>query len=190
MARPKKKKVLIFVILVTIVVTWSLLLYYYSPADIVHMIGVRNGYLVMFSVALLGGVSALSAGSYYFVLITLAIGGLNPFLLGLTAGIGAVFGDTLFFYLGRHGTASLGESRIARMIERLTHWLDKKPAWFLPVFIYLYTGFTLLPSDVLAVALGITHRTYKTVIIPLALGSVTHTILVALLAEQIVSFLS
>ncbi|MEX0916910.1 MAG: hypothetical protein WDZ90_00055, partial [Candidatus Paceibacterota bacterium] len=166
----KKKKILFFGFFFLFILAWGILLYYYPPQELVALIGARNGYFVMFLVALFGGATSFSATSYFAVLLTLAAGGLNPFLLGIVSGLGVTVGDSLFYYLGSHGRASLGEGRIKTLVLNLSAWLDRKPKWFTPALIYLYAAFTPLPNDFLAITMGLAHRRYITTIVPLVLG--------------------
>jgi len=94
-------------------------------------------------------------------------------------------GDTIYFYFGKHGKKTLDHFRFSKSIERFTKWLDTKPVWFVPVSIYIYAGFTPLPNDILAIAMGVGGRQYIPVITALVLGNVTLTYLVAIFGTSL-----
>jgi len=178
----------VFALLVALVVLWVLAFWYIDPKQLVETIGVENGYVFVFVLALLGGVSSLTFSSYVGTLVLLAAGGLNPYLLGVVSGLGVTLGDTAYFYLGRHGRALLKSGSLSRAIASLTHWLDHRPIWLASLVTYLYVSFTPLPNDLLAIAMGLSQRPYVPIIVPMVLGNMTHTILISLFGTQL-SFL-
>ena len=96
----------IFIALLITVVVWTVVLYFFDARNIVETIGVENGYLITALVALLGGVSSLGGPTYIAVVLTFASAGLNPLGLALASGLGVSIGDTVYFYLGKHGSSS------------------------------------------------------------------------------------
>lgn len=154
--------------------------FYYGADTIVNLIGVRNGYLIMFLVALFGGVSSLTGVSYAATLLTLAAGGLDPLCLALASGLGISIVDSLYYYIGKHGIRNfLVDTKTEKYVERLTQWIERQSQWVTYVGTYIYTGFTPLPNDVLTIALGITNRKYVPCVIALTLGNMTLTYLIA-----------
>jgi|GEM_PF-308295 len=103
---PHKKKTA-FGLFVAILLAWTVLLWTVGPEQMVSYIGVQNGYLIGFFLATFGGMSTLSSASYFATIITLAAGGLNPYLLAVVAGFGLLIGDSLFFYLGKSGRTAI-----------------------------------------------------------------------------------
>jgi uncharacterized membrane protein YdjX (TVP38/TMEM64 family) len=173
----------ILVMLVVVILFWSILLYNYSPEEIVSWLGVENGYALLFLISLFGGVSAVTAGSYFGVLLTLAAGGLDPLLLALVSGSAATVGDTMFYYLGRQGRASVEHGRMYDWLMRVSGWLNKRPAWNAPVLLYLLAAFTPVPNDVTAAVMGLASRSWLTTVIPLVLGNITLTFMIAYLGH-------
>ena len=157
----------------------------WDASEVVEMIGVENGYAIMFLVALFGGVSSVGGVAYFTTILTLSGGGLDPLFLALLSGAGVSVGDTIYFYFGKHGKKTLDHFRFSKSIERFTKWLDTKPVWFVPVSIYIYAGFTPLPNDILAIAMGVGGRQYIPVITALVLGNVTLTYLVAIFGTSL-----
>jgi membrane protein DedA with SNARE-associated domain len=149
------------------------------------MLGVKNGYIIMFLVALFGGVSSLGAVAYVTTLLTLASGGLEPLYLGLASGLGVSVGDTIYFYLGKHGIRKYVVEyearypRIKRWVESATSWLDKTSNIKTFFGIYALTAFTPTPNDLIAILCGLANRPYTITISALVLGNMTHTFLIA-----------
>lgn len=175
----KKEYVIFFVFLGTII-AWSILLYFVPPEEIVKIIGVQQGYLLAFFLGLLGGVSTLGSTSFYASVITLSKGGLNPFFLAVVAGTAATIGDLIFYYLGLRGKKVL-TGKPLEWSEKVREWIQKKPDWAVPVFVYIYTGLTPLPNDVLNISLAVSDVKLRQFIAALLLGNITLTLIVALL---------
>lgn len=183
--RPKKKA-LIAVGILFFLLLWTIVLLYIGPEMLVAKLGVQNGFLLVFLLASLGGVSVFTGAPYYVTLVTLAIGGLNPFLLGLIAGTGAAIGDSVFYYLGLTGKYLLPE-KFDRKIERVRTWLNRGPRWAIPVGVYVYTGLTPLPQDVMMLAVALTQAKYKWVLLAMWLGNITLATIIAIFAVQGIS---
>lgn len=178
----RKKQLLAFTAALVFLVAWGFIVYKMGARSLVESIGVENSYILMFFVALVGGLSSLTAPSFFTVLGTLAIGGLNPFLLGLSAGMGLFLSDSFFYFVGSKGR-HLFTGKWEKRRERLEEWLDRKPNWVTQLLTYLYTGFTPFPNDVLMVALAVVDAPYRRIMLPLFLGNVTLGTITAFLAQ-------
>ncbi len=99
--KKKLKRYFIFAGILIFIIAWILILNSISPDSIVAKIGVGNSYIILFLISAIGGVSSISASSYYLAVSVFASGGLNPVFLGLVGGVGVTIGDSLFFYLGK-----------------------------------------------------------------------------------------
>lgn len=172
-----------FIAVVVFIAFWSFVLIFVDPQKVVISLGVNNSLALIFLIATMGGVSTLTSFSFYSTLITLAVGGVNPFLLGIVGGIGITIGDSLFYYLGKSGRRAL-YGKPKEWAKHISTWLNSKPKWVVPVFTFAYSGMTPFPNDILAVSLGLSGRRYRSIVIPLLLGNVFLTILVAYLASQ------
>jgi membrane protein DedA with SNARE-associated domain len=179
MSKTRRNTIFIALGLVAFVGLWTWLLLTYGADGIVSYLGAENGYLVMFLVALFGGMSSFSGVTYVATILTLAGGGLNPLSLALAAGAGTTIGDTIYYYIGRYGVREVAESYFSNLVSRATAWLSQKPSWAVFLGSYLYTGFTPLPNDVLTITLGLTHQPLRVVLPALALGNATLTYLIA-----------
>lgn len=183
------KQTYIFIGLVLFMVGWAIFLIVYGAETLVNHLGAENGYLVMFLVALFGGVSSIGGVSYVATLITLASGGLDPFYLAIASGLGVSIGDTAYFYLGKNGLRNLViESeqqkgmltrKITEWVKRMTDWFDTKPEYMTYIGVYMIVAFTPTPNDLLTIALGVTNRKYVSTIVALVLANMTHTYLIA-----------
>lgn len=172
-------KIAIAVFILTIVF-WVLLIYFFGSQQIVDAIGVKNGYLIMFLIALFGGVSSFTGATYITTIITLASGGLDPTLLALTSAAGVSVGDTFYFVLARRGSYMLkDEGKINQYVNKLRRWLRFKPKALIGLVIYVYSAFTPLPNDVLCVAMGLARQPYLLIIAALVLGNFTLTLTIA-----------
>lgn len=175
----KADRLLIVLFIIISISSWSVLLHYVSPSEIVSMLGVRNGYAVMFAVSLLGGMSSLGGAAYVATAITLAAGGLNPLLVALAATTGTIIGDTVFFVISHHSNEYFSHTPVGKKVGQLGLWLAKKSKVVMALFIYCYTAFTPLPNDLLTITLGVTRQPYFLVISALALGNFTFIYLLA-----------
>lgn len=178
----KTRNYLIFFGILAVVIAWTAFVIYVGPQTVVDYIGVTNSYVVAFIFASLGGLSSLTSTSYFTIIITLAAGGVNPLYLGLVAGVGVTIGDIIFYYFGSRGREVLSRKWKDR-VDIFSDWLNKKPKWFVPSFIYVYTGFFPLPHDVLTISISLTGYPLKKVILPLILGNITISILISYLSS-------
>jgi uncharacterized membrane protein YdjX (TVP38/TMEM64 family) len=170
------------------VLFWSVLLHLVTPNEIVSKIGVENGYIVMFLVALIGGSSTFSSVSYIATVLTLAVGGLNPLWLALVSGVGLSMSDTIFFLIGRHSHEFITAPRLHLFIDKIALWLSRRSRYTIGSFIYLYTAFTPLPTDFVTVILGLARQPYMLVILPLILGDFTYAYILATFGPKFLPF--
>ncbi|MFK7779801.1 MAG: hypothetical protein QM490_01525, partial [Candidatus Gracilibacteria bacterium] len=98
--KKKYKALSIFLLILLFIIMWSWALTFYSPEEIVAYIGINEGYFLVFLISIIGGVSTVTAISFYTTIMTLIVGGLNLFIVGVLVGIGATIGDSIFFYMG------------------------------------------------------------------------------------------
>lgn len=178
----KTKKYLGFFSFLLILVAGIIIISYIGPQKIVNELGVRNSFIGYFLISAVGGVSSLTSSSYYILTYALGAAGLSPLLLGIIGGIGVSIGDSLFYYIGNKGE-DVAPQKISKRTEKISNIINKKPNWVGTGAIYLYTGFTPLPNDILTVPLGFLKYPYKRLIIPLVLGNITATTIIAYLAS-------
>ena len=167
-----------FLILIALFVAWTVFIYRIPPADIIEILGVRNGYLITFVLAFLGGISTFVPIPYYLFVMTFAAGGLNPFLLGFVAGIGLFLGDSTSYVIAYHGREII-PSRIQKTIDRAYEWSLSHPKWLASLAIFSYGAFIPLPDDLVVMPLGFIHYPYWRLMIPMTLGNIVFNTLAA-----------
>jgi len=177
----RTKRYLIFGGILTFVLIWILILNFLPPDSIVAKVGTKNSYIILFLISAIGGVSSISASSYYLAISVFASGGLSPIVLGIVGGIGVTIGDSLFFYLGKKGK-DVSTKDLNKRTEKLNNWINKSPKGAMPIIIFTYVGLTPMPNDLLTAPLGFLGYPYKKIIAPLILGNITGTIIVAYLS--------
>ncbi len=177
--RIRTKREIFAVILILFFILWSILIYNYSPEQITEIIGVENGYLLAFILAFIGGTSILFPIPYYLFVFTFGAGGLNPFVLGLSAGIGVMLGDSTSYFLGYHGSSIL-PTRLVSLFSKITQWLTKKSYKLIFIIFLIYGSVTPIPNDLITVPMGLGKYNYWKVIIPLGIGNIIFNTLLAL----------
>lgn len=164
------------------IVAWSILLVYVSPREIVEAIGVRNIYILVFAVAAIGGLSSFTGPSLYALVATAAAGGSDPLLLAAIGGIGIFISDGVFYAVARYGR------RVAlkyweEPVEKLREWSERLPQWVIYGGVFVYTGLTPLPNDVLIIALAFSEQRFKKVAPFLLAGDIVLVGIVAYAAQ-------
>lgn len=172
-----RKKRLYFYLILAFIVVWSFLLYFIGPDKIVGKIGIQDSYIVLFFVGALGGVSLISATSYYASLIALTSAGLNPILLGIIGGVGITLGDSFYYYFGLKGKENLS-GKFKLKIEKFASWLAQKKT-LVPIVSFIYFAFTPFPNEFLTIPLGLSGYSYKKLLIPLLIGNLILSIFTA-----------
>lgn len=161
---------------------WTILLMLYNPKEIVKAIGIENGYLLTFFVAMLGAFSSLTFASVYPMIVTFALGDLNPVILTVAAGSGLTIGDALFYYLGMKVRPFI-KGKMKRLLDRFLEWTQHRPAWLIPLIVYFYVGFTPFPNNLLTGSLAASGYAFKKAIIPVLLGNISFPVLITILTD-------
>lgn len=177
-----KTAYLIFLSLLLFVIALTAVMVTTSPVKIVESIGSHNSYAVIFLIALIGGISSLTSASFYASVITLALAGLNIFLLALVSSVALTIGDCLFFYLGYSGKHLVSE-KWTNKLKKVSAWLHSKPPALVSFLIFGYTGFTPLSMDVVTGSLGLIGFSIKRLIAPLFFGHLVFITLICLAAR-------
>lgn len=142
-----------------------------SPSEIVQLLGVQNGYLVMFLVAFFGGISTFTSSSYFATLFAFGAGGLHPLMIALIAGTALTLGDSLVYFVGSKGRDHIPLSLEVKF-EKVSRILARYPQNRIKLLIFAYTGLTPLPADLLMLFLSFLRYPYKKVVIPLLIGNI------------------
>ena len=165
-----------------LIVGWIVLLLFVSPTEIVTFVGVQNAYFIAFIFAASAGVSTFTSASFYALISTFALGGTSPWLLGIAGGVGLFISNALFYFLFLHGK-HLVTGRLSHWIESFTVRINHYPTWAVLSVVYLYSGFTPLPDDILVAALALSSYSFVRFGPVLFLGNVTLITLIGLLTQ-------
>lgn len=166
---------------VIFLVAFAFVIYtYVTPEALIRWLGVENSYVLLFTLAFIGGLTTFSGVPYHLFVITMAVGGLHPLLLGLTAAFGVMAGDSTSYYVGYKGGAYL-PAHFQYNFERLRKLIVKYPKLF-PVFCFLYGAMVPLSNDFITITSGLMKYPYWKMIIPLGLGNIAFNISVAYMA--------
>lgn len=175
------------VVFIVFFIFFSAVFYFWSPETLISHIGVQNSYLIIFFLALIGGLTTFSGVPYHLVLISLASGGTNPFLLGLITSIGVMIGDSTSYFLGFEGRDIIPK-KIQKFLEKIFKFGSRYPK-FMPVFFFLYASLTPFSNDFIVISAGLAKYPFWKVMIPLALGNMIFNIGLAYLANDAYSLL-
>lgn len=171
-----------FFVILLILIAVGVALLYFDPEAIITKVGVKNSYVVLFFLALIGGSSTFTSSSFYGSLVVFAAGGLNPVFMALAAAPGLFLSDVIYYFLGHEARVALLE-RYDKYVIRISKWLERHPN-AAPIAIYVYSGFTPFPGDLLMLVLALVKYPLRKVILPVLLGAFTLIFLVSFLAQQ------
>lgn len=154
------------------VVALNTLYIFVPPEELVGVVGVANSYMVVFLLAVIGGMSSLTGATLYSTLAIFGAGGSNPLLLALIGGLGIFISDSIFFFLAYYGHKSIPE-RWRRAVGRAFSWSRTHSRQIVLVLSYFYLGVMPLPSDLLMLVLVLAGYTYREVAPVLLAAGVT-----------------
>ena len=169
-----------------VIVVWfaaSGFLVYYSPEGLIELIGVENAYVFLLLFAFASGVSFFGGVPYHMMLIALAAAGLDPWLLGLSATVGVMLGDSTSYAIGYHGRA-LVPVHLEKPIHAISSWLGRRPR-FAPLFFLLYGSLVPFSNDFVGVITGLARYPFLRVIVPLACGNLIFNTTLAFLTPYL-----
>lgn len=153
----KKKTIRIITQVVTVVLVlliFSLVVSLVDPEPLINSVGITSIYVILFFYAIFGGVSSLTAASFYGFIVLL--GGSDtvslPIIL-LIAPVGLLIGDYIFYSFSKATSRHLLLDLQPKLLK-LRKWLDRHNDAYKYVFIFIYDAFTPLPGDILMFILG------------------------------------
>src|SRR3989344_4890048 len=158
---------------ITLWIGASFSLLYYSPEGLIDLIGIKNAYFFLFALAFLSGISIFGGIPYHLVLIALAAGGLDPWLLALAAAGGVMLGDSTSYFIGYQ----------VRIIV-LSSWLAKYPRR-VPFFFLLYGSLVPFSNDFVGITTGLARYPFARVMLPLGVGNLIFNATLALLSPYL-----
>ena len=163
------------------------LLNHSDPDYIVELVGVQNAYLLLFITAIFGGFTTFNIIPYHVLLVTLAVGGLNPFILGFLAATGVSIGDSTSYFVGYQGRMILPE-KMGKWFDRINHLARENPKLFMLVC-FLYSSIIPASNDFLTIPAGLARYPVWRVMIPLVLGNIVFDVTLAYFATHADSIL-
>jgi len=177
-----KKKYISLAVIFIFIAGWSVLLYFIRPTEIVEQISAGGGYGVLFSMSIFGALASLTTFTAYPALVTLTLGELNPWFLILTASLGLIIGDLIFFGLA-HEARTLFSEKYKSKIKYFTNWLSKRSDFLIATLVYIYVAFTPLPNNLLTGSLAMLEYPFKKVAWPVILGDTTLVVVVVVFTK-------
>lgn len=142
-----------------------------DPVALVGRVGQGWIYVILFFVALVSGVSTLTAGPFYLALVVALSGGLHPLAVALVVAPAIVVSDLVFLGLVANTAELIAEK--SKTLRRFEKWLEKKPHWIIHLATYLYFAFAPISSDFFLALLGLADVKAKEIWLYVLLGNLT-----------------
>jgi membrane protein YqaA with SNARE-associated domain len=117
---------------------------------------------------------------YAVVLMFVAVLDVNPFLLGIAAGIGASIGQIASWFVGR-ATKEVVDERLEKRLNKTQRWIERG---FAPLLIFVFAA-TPLPDEVLLIMIGLIGYSLIKTLIYCFIGKIVLTLSVSLVANQL-----
>jgi membrane protein YqaA with SNARE-associated domain len=133
----------------------------------------QYSYVGVFAISVIGAMSIIFPIPYTFIILTLAMEGMDPFLLTVAGGLGSGIGEFSGYLLGYYGRSVISEKQ-QRKMDYMMRVFDR----YGPIMIFLF-ALTPLPDDLLFIPLGILRYKFIKAFIPNILGK---TLMCAILA--------
>ena len=147
----------------------------------------QGGYLGVFLFSIINGFNVIVPMVTASFVPALTESGLNPTILILVMSSGMMIADSTAYFLGRLGHEHLSE-RTDRMTRSLVRAGERRHS--LPLFmLWIWTAFVPLPTEIVAVPVGLMGYRARHVIPILMLGTLTFNSLVGFGVVSVVSWL-
>ena len=113
----------------------------------------QGGYLGVFLFSIINGFNVIVPMVSASFVPALTHAGLDPVITILVMTAGMTVADSTAFFLGRLGRANLGEraSRMSRTLARA----EERRHWFPLLILFLWAAFVPLPTEIVAVSIGL-----------------------------------
>lgn len=143
-------------------------------------LGSTQGYIGGFVASFLANFSIVIPFPYTVVIVLIAATGINPFLLGITSGIGAGLGESSSYFLGYFGQ-SLTKDIYRKNLVTLRRLIARK-RWHVYVVLFLI-GATPIPDDIFIIPLGFLRFGFLRMLIPVSIGKMLTIILICIFVK-------
>ncbi|MFA6908798.1 MAG: VTT domain-containing protein [Patescibacteria group bacterium] len=148
----------------------------------------RNGLWGMFVFSIAANATLIINIPYSSVSVLLAGLGLNPILIALSAGVGALVGEIVGYGIGVGGSKMLLSREKVEKLTALRVLLEKR-RYLIPVLIFIFAAIPI-PDYILLVPLGIIRYPFFKMLMPMLLGKIIQNFYFALLGKYSVGLLS
>lgn len=166
----------------------AVLFYSISPSELITYVGTENSYVLMFITALIGGLSILVGVPYVALLVTFALGDLNPYLLAMVTATGVLIGDSTSYFLALRGNVH-EIAFIEKYFERI-EVLYQTHTRQLPLYFFMYGSFSPFPNDIITISSALCRYNFWKTIFPLFLGNLLFCTVIAKFAIYFTTLLS
>ena len=181
----RDRRLLEVALAILVMMGMTFLVYEFGAERIVSFIGVENSYLVVFLVALFGGMTSLGGPTYVATVFTFVSGGATPFFVALAATGGIIIGDTVYFLVSRRSRHAIPEGRFKKTIQKMELWIEKRNGFAVFLFAYGYISFTPFPNDILTITTGVANVPKKVMLPAILFGSATHAFILVYLGKTL-----
>jgi len=163
-------------VIATLVVL-NAVLFFIGPEQIVESIGVKNTYLIVLVIAVVGGMSSFTGAAYVSAVIAFTAGGANPWLIGVCGGVGVFISDSIFYLLAEYGRRVVPidwKPTLNRVAGKMQVFSTKTVL----ILSYIYHSLPL-PSDLMMLVLVLGGYGFRIIAPVLFLAALTYSILLA-----------
>ncbi len=159
----------------------SVIFFFFVDANsIVDYIGTQNAYILMYTMATLGGLTTFNTIPYFSIILVLASAGVNPAFLGLASALGVMTGDSFSYVTGKQG-ATLIPGRLYQLFTKIHELATRHPKSF-PLVCFMYGCISPLSNDFITIPAGMAKIPYWRVMGPLGAGNIIFNITFAYLS--------
>lgn len=131
------------------------------------------GYPGIFLINLIGSASVIFPLPSFIVTFTFGAV-LNPWLVGIFAGLGSALGELIGYVLGRGGK-KLIEKKYEKTLKRSKAWMEKHGAFSIIVLFAL----TPLPDDIIGILCGVINYDVKKFFLASLIGKIIMNLFIA-----------
>lgn len=114
--------------------------------------------------------------------------GLNPFLIGIFAGIGASIGEVTGYLVGVGSRHVIKEKKMNRKISKtvlfVTNLFKRYGFWIIPI-----AAFIPFPFDIIGISAGIGNYDIKKFFVATSIGKVARSMLIAYAGYKLIPFI-
>ncbi|MBI2543366.1 MAG: VTT domain-containing protein [Candidatus Aenigmarchaeota archaeon] len=137
----------------------------------------QGSYIAIFLASLISSASVFLPIFPSYIPIIIGIGaGLNPVIVGLLGGIGSALGESVGYFVGLGGSASIErfKRRTPKFLKRFEGFYSKIGFWVILIFAFIPS-----PFDIIGVMSGASKYDLKKFLLALFIGRISRAFLIA-----------